>query len=389
MKKSILISGITIADAIEESFVGDILLEDGKISRVAKKLDVQADNYVDATGKNWTAFPGFIDIHIHGAAGFDVMDATLEALSGLAAALPKEGTTSFLATTMTQTENAISAALQNIHEFEAQEGQAQMLGVHLEGPFISRKRAGAQPIEHIIEPSLALFQKWQKLSGDHIRVVTVAPETTNGSKFIKELAEEGVIASIGHSDATFEEVQTAVACGAKHVTHLYNQMSPLHHRNPGVVGAALLEDALSVEVIADFIHSHPSAVELAFRQKRADRFILITDAMRAKGLPPGVYDLGGQDVQVTGKDARLADGTLAGSILTMEKAVQNIKSILNCSLNELVAITSANAATALGLSTKAKLKAGMDADVTIVDDSFTVQMTICKGTIAYNKECQQ
>ncbi|ANU26375.1 N-acetylglucosamine-6-phosphate deacetylase [Planococcus versutus] len=389
MKKSVLISGITIADAVEESFVGDILLEDGKISRVAEKINVQADSYVDATDKNWTAFPGFIDIHIHGAAGFDVMDATPEALSGLAAALPKEGTTSFLATTMTQTENAISAALQNIQEFEAQEGQAQMLGVHLEGPFISSKRAGAQPIEHIIEPSIALFQKWQKLSGDHIRVVTIAPEATHGSRFIKELAEEGIIASIGHSDATFEEVQTAVTCGATHVTHLYNQMSPLHHRNPGVVGAALLEDALSVEVIADFIHSHPSAVKLAFRQKGADRLILITDAMRAKGLPPGVYDLGGQDVQVTEKDARLADGTLAGSILTMEKAVQNIQSILNCNLKELVAITSANAATALGLSTKAKLKAGMDADVAIVDDDFTVQMTICKGTIAYNKECQK
>lgn len=389
MKKSILITGITIADAKEESFVGDLLLEDGKISQVAKKLNVSAERHIDATNKNWTAFPGFIDIHIHGAAGHDVMDGTPEALSGLAAALPKEGTTSFLATTMTQTDSAISAALQNIQAFKAQEGQAQLIGVHLEGPFISDKRAGAQPIEHIMEPSLQLFAKWQKQSGNQIRVVTLAPETRNGSKVIKGLADTGVIASIGHSDATFEEVQTAVRCGAKHVTHLYNQMSPLHHRKPGVVGAALTEDALSVEVIADFIHSHPSAVELAFRQKGAERLILITDAMRAKGLSPGVYDLGGQDVQVTGKDARLADGTLAGSILTMDKAVQNIRSVTGCSVNELVAMTSANAAHALGLSTKAQLKAGMDADIAIVDDSFTVQMTICNGTIAYNKECQE
>ncbi|MEK6267656.1 MAG: amidohydrolase family protein, partial [Planococcus sp. (in: firmicutes)] len=142
----------------------------------------------------------------------------------------------------------------------------------------------------------------------------------------------------------------------------------------------------SVEVIADFIHSHPSAVELAFRQKGAEHVILITDAMRAKGLSAGVYDLGGQDVQVTEKDARLADGTLAGSILTMEKAIQNVQSITHCSLNELVAMTSANAAAALGLSNKGKLKAGMDADVAIVDDSFTVQLTICRGTIAYKKE---
>ncbi|ANU12046.1 N-acetylglucosamine-6-phosphate deacetylase [Planococcus antarcticus DSM 14505] len=386
MKKSILVSGITIADAIEESFVGDILVEDGKISRVAKKMDAQADIHIDATGKNWTAFPGFIDIHTHGAAGHDAMDATSAALNGLASALPKEGTTSFLATTMTQSDNAISAALQNIREFTSQEGQAEMLGVHLEGPFISDKRAGAQPIEHIAEASYPLFRKWQKLSGNQIRLVTLAPETKNGMVFIKRLADDGVIASIGHSDATLEEVQTAVRSGASHVTHLYNQMSPFHHRNPGVVGGALMEDGLTVEVIADFIHSHPTSVKLAFREKGAERLILITDAMRAKGLPPGVYDLGGQDVQVTKKDARLADGTLAGSILTMETAVRNVQSITGCSLNELVAMTSANAAKEFALANKGKLKAGADADVAILDDSFNVQMTICRGTIAYTKE---
>ena len=386
MKKSILISSITIGDAVEESFIGDILLEDGKISRAAETIDAKADIHVDAAGKNWTAFPGFIDVHIHGAAGHDVMDATAEALNGLADALPKEGTTSFLATTMTQTDTAISSALENLREFQAQEGQAEMLGAHLEGPFISDKRAGAQPIEHIAKPSYPLFRKWQKLSGDQIRLVTLAPETENGLSFIKSLAEDGVIASIGHSDGTLEEVQAAVRSGASHVTHLYNQMSPFHHRNPGVVGAALTEDGLSVEVIADFIHSHPTSVELAFRQKGAERLILITDAMRAKGLAPGVYDLGGQDVQVTQKDARLADGTLAGSILTMETAVKNIQSITGCSLNELVAMTSANAAKELDLANKGRLQAGADADVAILDDNFNVQMTICRGTIAYTKE---
>lgn len=386
MNKSILISGVTIADAIEESYIGDILLEDGKISRVAEKIDAQADVHIDATDKNWTAFPGFIDVHIHGAAGHDAMDATPAALNGVAGALPKEGTTSFLATTMTQSDEAISAAVKNIRDFQTQDGQAEMLGVHLEGPFISDKRAGAQPIEHIVEPSYPLFRKWQKLSGGQIRLVTLAPETTNGLTFIKSLTEDGVIASIGHSDGTLEEVQAAVRSGASHVTHLYNQMSPFHHRNPGVVGAALTETGLTVEVIADFIHSHPTSVELAFRQKGAERLILITDAMRAKGLAPGVYDLGGQDVQVTRKDARLADGTLAGSILTMDTAIRNIQSITGCSLNELVAMTSANAAKELGLASKGKLQAGTDADIAILDDSFTVQLTICRGTIAYTKE---
>ena len=386
MNKSILISGITIADAVKESYVGDLLLKDGKISRVAEKIEAQADIHIDATGKNWTAFPGFIDIHIHGAAGHDAMDATPEALKGLAGVLPKEGTTSFLATTMTQSDEAISAALKNIRDFRIEDGQAEMLGVHLEGPFISDKRAGAQPIEHIAEPSYPLFQKWQKLSGNQIRLVTLAPETTNGLAFIKSLAEDGVIASIGHSDGTLEEVQAAVRAGASHVTHLYNQMSPFHHRNPGVVGAALTEKDLTVEVIADFIHSHPTSVELAFRQKGAERLILITDAMRAKGLAPGVYDLGGQDVQVTRKDARLADGTLAGSILTMDAAIRNVQSITGCSLNELVSMTSANAAKELGLTNKGSLQEGSDADVAILDDSFAVQLTICRGTIAYTKE---
>lgn len=386
MKKSILISGIAIADAAKESYVGDILLEGGKISRVAEKIEAQADVHIEARGKNWTAFPGFIDVHIHGAAGHDAMDATPEAVKGLAGVLPKEGTTSFLATTMTQSDEAISAALKNIRDFQMEDGQAEMLGVHLEGPFISDKRAGAQPIEHIVEPSYPLFQKWQKLSGNQIRLVTLAPETTNGLAFIKNLAEDGVIASIGHSDGTLEEVQAAVRAGASHVTHLYNQMSPFHHRNPGVVGASLTEKGLTVEVIADFIHSHPTSVELAFRQKGAERLILITDAMRAKGLAPGVYDLGGQDVQVTRKDARLADGTLAGSILTMDAAIRNVQSITGCSLNELVSMTSANAAKELGLSNKGSLQEGTDADVAILDDSFTVQLTICRGTIAYTKE---
>lgn len=386
MNNSILITGITIADAAEESYVGNLFLKDGKISRVAEEIEAQADVHVDATGKNWTAFPGFIDVHIHGAAGHDAMDATPEALKGLAGVLPKEGTTSFLATTMTQTDEAISAALKNIRDFQLEDGQAEMLGVHLEGPFISDKRAGAQPIEHIAEPSYPLFRKWQKLSGNQIRLVTLAPETTNGLAFIKSLAEDGVIASIGHSDGTLEEVQAAVRAGASHVTHLYNQMSPFHHRNPGVVGAALTETGLTVEVIADFVHSHPTSVELAFRQKGAERMILITDAMRAKGLAPGVYDLGGQDVQVTLKDARLADGTLAGSILTMDNAIRNVQSITGCSFNELVAMTSANAAKELGLANKGSLQEGSDADIVILDDSLNVQMTICRGTIAYTKE---
>ncbi|WP_172370077.1 N-acetylglucosamine-6-phosphate deacetylase [Sporosarcina jiandibaonis] len=385
MGKTLLISNITIADSERESMAGDVFLEDGKIIEVAASIKKEADFHVDALDKGWILVPGFIDIHIHGASGFDVMDATSEALNGLASALPREGTTSFLATTMTQTEDNIDKALKNASLFNADSTQAEMLGIHLEGPFISTKRAGAQPVEHIMPPSISLFEKWQELSGNRIKLVTVAPEMDNGLAFIEEVTANNVVASLGHTDATYEIVGEAVNAGARHVTHLYNQMSPFHHREPGVVGAALLEKPLSVELIVDFIHSAAKSVEFAFRQKGASGIILITDAMRAKGLPPGTYDLGRQDVTVTHDDARLSDGTLAGSILTMENAAKNMKAATDCTLAELVAMTSTNAATQLGLSNKGKIESGRDADLTIIDEEWNVQMTICRGNITYTK----
>ena len=386
MGETLLISNVTIADSENASIFGDIYIEDGKIKEVSASIKREADNQLDATGKDWIIVPGFIDIHIHGSSGFDAMDATPQALDGLASALPREGTTSFLATTMTQSDEAISATLHNASLFNADKKQAEMLGVHLEGPFISPKRAGAQPIEHIQLPSTSLFKKWQELSGNRIKIVTVAPEMDNALAFIEEVSEDGVIASLGHTDATSEVVRKAVKAGASHVTHLYNQMSPFHHREPGAIGAAFLEDCLTVELIVDLIHSHPKSIELAFRQKNASRIILITDAIRAKGLAPGSYDLGGQDVEVSHIDARLHDGTLAGSILTMETAVKNMKAVTNCTLSELVAMTSANAAAKLGLSNKGKIESGRDADLTIIDKDWNVQMTICRGTIVYKKE---
>lgn len=386
MNKTILISTITIANAEGTSFVGDVFLEGGKIIEAAPSLDRKADLHIDAAGKDWTLVPGFIDVHIHGAAGFDTMDATPEALSGIASALPKEGTTSFLATTMTQSDGAISAALQNASGFGAGEGQAEMVGIHLEGPFISLKQPGAQPVEHITVPSPELFKKWQALSGGRIKLVTLAPEQRGGCDLIEQLAASGVIASIGHSDGTWQDMQEAIEAGASHVTHLYNQMSAFHHREPGVVGTALMEDRLSVEIIADFIHSHPKSVELAFRQKGADRLILITDAMRAKGLQPGTYDLAGQDVIVTEKDARLKSGALAGSILTMDTALKNVQSCTGCSVPELVAMTSANAAKEFGLTQKGRIEAGKDADLVILGTDLAVQLTICRGEVAYQKE---
>ncbi|MBU9673801.1 N-acetylglucosamine-6-phosphate deacetylase [Planococcus sp. CP5-4] len=386
MNKTILISNVAIANAKTESRIADLLLEGGKIAEIGESLSRKADFHIDGNGKNWVVMPGFIDVHIHGSSGFDTMDATPEALNGLASSLPREGTTSFLATTMTQSDEAISKALQTASAFQADEQQAEMLGVHLEGPFISPEMAGAQPLEYIMAPSLSLFEKWQELSGKRIKQVTIAPEADHSMEFIRTLSADGVVASIGHSNASFEKVQEAIAAGAKQVTHLYNQMSPFHHRNPGVVGAAFLEESLAVELIADFVHSHQQSVRLAYQQIGASRLILITDAMRAKGLAPGTYDLGGQGVQVSERDARLPNGALAGSILTMETAAKNVKAITDCTWPELAAMTSANAARQLGLENKGVIATGKDADLVILDEDANVQLTICRGNISYAKE---
>ncbi|WP_411747702.1 N-acetylglucosamine-6-phosphate deacetylase [Psychrobacillus psychrotolerans] len=382
MSKTILISNVTIVNYNRE-ITGDLFIRDGKVEKIGQALQVEADIFLDGTAKNWIVMPGFIDMHIHGSAGFDMMDATEEALRGMSRSLVKEGTTSYLPTTITQRVDAIEAALENVNGFVNNADEAEVLGIHVEGPYISTKWAGAQPIEHISEPSIEQFLKWQQLSGNRIKQVTVAPEIVGGFEFVQAMSEEGIISSIGHSDASSDEVEKAVQLGAKQATHLYNQMRPFHHRDTGVVGSVLLDDHMKVEIIVDYIHSHMKAVNLAYRLKGAEGIILITDAMRAKGLEYGEYDLGGQTVYVTEKGAHLSSGALAGSILTMDQAVRNMKQTTGCSLQELVSMSSTNAAKQLKLSHKGYIDEGFDADLVILDLELNVQKTICRGNIVF------
>ena len=382
MSKTILISNVTIVN-YDREITGDLFIRDGKVEKIGQALQVEADIFLDGTAKNWIVMPGFIDMHIHGSAGFDMMDATEEALRGMSRSLVKEGTTSYLPTTITQRVDAIEAALENVNGFVNNADEAEVLGIHVEGPYISTKWAGAQPIEHISEPSIEQFLKWQRLSGNRIKQVTVAPEIVGGFEFVQAMSEEGIISSIGHSDASSDEVEKAVQLGAKQATHLYNQMRPFHHRDTGVVGSVLLDDHMKVEIIVDYIHSHMKAVNLAYRLKGAEGIILITDAMRAKGLEYGEYDLGGQTVYVTEKGAHLSSGALAGSILTMDQAVRNMKQTTGCSLQELVSMSSTNAAKQLKLSHKGYIDEGFDADLVILDLELNVQKTICRGNIVF------
>lgn len=385
LSNTLLISNVTIVNYDDRPFTGDVLIENGKIIKVGEELFDKAEQYIEGKGNDWLLFPGYIDMHIHGSAGNDAMDATQQALHQMAASLVHEGVTGFLATTMTQAPEAIENALETIAHFENEDDEAHLLGVHVEGPYVSTKRAGAQPIDYMILPSSEQFASWQQLSNNRIKQITVAPELEGGMAFVEELKKQGIVVSIGHSDATLEEVEKAVTAGVTQATHLYNQMRPFHHRDPGVVGAVLVEDAVKVEIIADFVHCHPSAVKLTYRVKGAEGIILITDAMRAKGLQFGDYDLGGQTVHVTASGAHLPNGALAGSVLTMEQAVKNMKAVTNCSLPELVAMSSANAAQQLQLSTKGRIAEGYDADVILLDQHLNIEKTICRGKVVFEK----
>lgn len=387
---TVLIKGVEVYGEHKVIQNGYLKIRDGKIMELGSCEDltmVENDKIIDLPS-SYKAIPGLIDLHIHGVNGADVMDATTEALDIMVDTLPKEGTTSFLATTITQSIPSIEKAIINVGNYmqDMIKGKSEILGVHLEGPFVNKKRAGAQPSNFIIDPDLELFKRWCTLSKGTIKIVTLAPELTGGMDFVQYLKENNIIASIGHSDATFLEAEKAIESGVSHATHLYNQMRGLHHREPGVVGAAFLNDCVKTEIIADGVHVHPEIIKLAYKLKGSHGMILITDSMRAKCLRNGKYELGGQDVFVMDEKAVLKDGTLAGSILKLGNALKNIISFTDCSLQDAIEMTAVNPAKQLKIyDRKGSLEVGKDADVVILDEKLDVFLTYCRGAEAFRK----
>lgn len=366
-----------------EIYTGQTVIQSGfirfgqTIQEIGAMTDytAQDEEVIDLKGKR--IIPGMIDVHIHGGYDVDTMDGDREALVRLSEAMLAEGVTSFFATTITQDWEQITCALQAARDV-IETRQTTIEGIHLEGPFINPDYAGAQPLAFIVEPDVEQFLKWQQASGNHIKLVTYAPERPGARAFETAVRETGAVPSAGHTDATFEENRTG---NVTHGTHLYNQMRALHHREPGTVGYCLLERTVFAEIIPDGIHSSKEMVEFAYRMKGPERLTIITDAMRAKGLSDGAYELGGQAVEVKEGAARLMNGSLAGSVLTMDQALRNIIAFTGCSLEQAVQMTSVNQAEEFGLTQKGRLEQGKDADFVVLDTNLNVEQTIHRGII--------
>ncbi|TQR20800.1 N-acetylglucosamine-6-phosphate deacetylase [Psychrobacillus vulpis] len=380
----ILIQNIRIALENGQLMNGDILIRNGKIAQITEE---SFPNYRGKTlnGQSLLALPGFIDIHIHGAMGADFMDGEKEATNRIAEYLPKEGTTSFLMTTMTQAPENIQKAIKVNMKLLTESKGAEMLGIHLEGPFINKEFAGAQPLDYICNPSKSVIEKWFGEQLEHLKIVTLAPEKDTNYDVTRYLSNHGIIVSAGHTKATSLEITEAMQNGLTQLTHYANAMSGLHHREIGVVGAGLLNENLLCEVIADGIHLSDDMLTLIYKIIGADRMILITDSMRAKGLSDGEFTLGNQKVRVTGNEARLENGTLAGSVLKMNDALKRISRLVNAPIVDLMKMSSSNAAHCLGIfERKGSLKVGKDADIVLLNNEFEVIYTFCKGKLVYS-----
>lgn len=367
---------IIFEDKIE---YGNVLVKGNKISKISSDA-LDDSEVIDAEGLYLS--PGFIDVHIHGAGGCDTMDGTIESLNTISKTIAKYGTTSFLPTTMTCSLEDIKKAVATAAEcMEKGTEGANILGVHLEGPFISPSMIGAQNPRYIEKPSIDTFNF---MVGDHlsaIRSITLAPEIEGAKELIEYLKDKGIVVSIGHSKATYKQAADGIKWGICHSTHLYNAMTPLHHREPGIVGAVFDTD-ITTETISDGIHISYPSLRIAYKQKGINKVLLVTDAMMACGMPEGKYALGGQDVFVKDGAARLKQGNLAGSILTLDKAIRNIYKNSNYELYDIVKMATYNGAKHCKVEDrKGLIKEGYDADLVLFDEDINIKKVIIGGKI--------
>lgn len=379
--KALVNGKIVLKDRVAEH---QALLFDEKIIGIVPACEVSnADEIIDAGGRY--ICPGLIDVHIHGYLGEDASDGKIEGVRKIAEGLVKNGVTSFLPTTMTVPFDEIDQALNVTRTLMAESKTdawrgAEILGAHAEGPFINKNKKGAQAESAILAPDADKILPYK----DVVRLITMAPEVAGGIQFIEKLTKESDIhVSVGHTDATYEQTLAAFNAGADHVTHTFNAMTGLTHRAPGVVGAALNENVYT-ELIADTFHVSKALFSMMYKLK-GDKLVLITDCVRAGGMPDGEYTLGGQPIFLTGIECRLKDGTIAGSVLKLNNAVRNFRDHAGISMREAIRCASLNPAMSIGAADrKGSIEAGKDADIVLMDEDCAVSMTILRGKTVFS-----
>lgn len=379
--KAIINGKIVTPESVVE---GKVLVYGDKIEGIVDAAPAGAE-VIDAQGNY--VIPGLVDMHIHGYLGEDASDGSYEGLKIMAEGVAKNGVTAFLPTTMTVSYDELHKAFGLIRQGMAESKTnswmgAAIVGCNSEGPFINVSKKGAQAGEHVRVGDAAFLKEYQ----DVIRVFTIAPEVEGNMDCIREIAADtNILISMGHTNANFEQAQAGIEAGVRHVTHLFNAQTALAHRDPGVVGAALLDNRVSTELICDCFHIHKGVFQLIANVK-GDKMVLITDCTRAGGLEDGEYTLGGQPIFVKGIECRLADGTIAGSVLKLNEAVRNVLANTNLTINQVVNMASLTPATRIGLGdTKGSIEVGKDADIAIVDADINVQKTILGGRTIYEK----
>jgi N-acetylglucosamine-6-phosphate deacetylase len=380
--KTILTNGIILTPdkritssqvVIENDRITGIFPE-GPVEPGAHTIDVQG-HYI---------IPGLIDIHIHGVSGFDTMDASQEAIQTMARFIASHGVTAYLPTTVAASAQDIQKSIDTVASMPQPQDGARHLGIHLEGPYLNHMFCGAQPLHHLRGADPDEYIPWFRKQA--VRLITVAPEIHGVPELIRAGVKEGVEFAIGHSAASYEQVLQAMDLGLHLATHAFNGMPPLHHRTPGVLGAVLSEERLYAQVIVDGTHVHPAVVKLLARAKGIDRTILITDAIRATGMPDGRYALGDQQVFVRNGIARTEAGGLAGSTLTMDQALQNIMKYADLSLQQALPMATRVPAEALGLHHhQGQIAPGFDADIVIMDETCNVHQTMVGGQVVFGR----
>jgi N-acetylglucosamine-6-phosphate deacetylase len=386
MTNTLLYAGKAITPKGEILDAG-ILFRDGVIEMVGPRSDMELPSgATEVRAADRTAIPGFVDVHIHGAGGHDVMEANETALGTITGRLAAFGTTSLLATTVTASADETCRSVEGISkyitgQYQTNDARAEILGIHFEGPFLSQERRGVHPAEWLQPPSAELLQRFLQAAAGNARILTIAPELLGAMPCIDAARSLGMVVSIGHTDATYEQARAAVAHGAHHATHVYNAMRPFTHRDPGVIGAVLTTPEVTAELIADGIHVDEIAMKVLLQAKGAQGVILISDGISATGMPDGKYMLGGLEVTVNGGVCRNAEGRLAGSTLTLDRALRNIVR-LGIPLADAVRMLTLNPATLLGIEfKKGALRTGADADIVLLNDELEISQVWARGTL--------